>query len=142
MRVHAAVGRGPVVWMSRRFPLGAACLALIMATGCSEPSHLPDSGFIYLSRDEVAAAIESLAVPLDVTETMAPVAVDSCACALWNGTPRYIFTSPVVPGAMIGAVSDDGCNERSVRRRERRDLPSWRRTLQIGVRISACGASR
>ena len=117
MRFKAQAGQGRVTRSLRTLLSGGAGLLLILAAGCAEPRKLPDAGFRYLSRHDVATAIESIAVPLASSETTELFGADSCACALWNARPRYLFTSPVVPGALVAAAGDSACNEQSVRQR-------------------------
>jgi len=85
--------------------------------GCAEKRKLPDAGFLYLARNDVAAAIESIAVPLESSPTAQSAQVESCACALWNGRPTYTFTSSVIPHAVVAAVGDSACNGQSVQKR-------------------------
>jgi hypothetical protein len=132
--------------------LSAAALFWVLALACSAPRDLPDSGFIYLSRQDVAAALESLTVPLAATDTTMSAELESCACALWNGQPLYTFTSPVVPDAVVAAVGDRACDEQSVRKRGTPrfavvepvasdrclDLTVWRESL---IRVADTGDS-
>jgi hypothetical protein len=87
-----------------------AAASIVVAAGCGEqPNTIPDPGFVYLSREDVAAAVRALAEPLSPA--------DSCTCELWGAQAVEAFTSPVVPGATLSIAGDSACAGQTVRKR-------------------------